>query len=335
MKSYYKQYNFVLETLAPLHIGCGEVHTQKEYLYEDNTFYFPNIELLYKKIGQENLNNQRKFENFLLKNINNNVTKSRLIDFLNDNRIKDRNFGGYRIKEHGFESEQSGKLNEVRKFVRDPYGNPYIPGSSLKGAIRTVLVNEYFRDEKNILWGARKSQKFNDIFHEIYVSDSQPLKNENLVLVQKWDYSPIKNEAKPLPVFRESLKPLVAVHFKVQTNTKEADELFCLLKELSKKFFDRYKKKLLSKVPEKYYQKNIYFPLYLGAGSGIWTKTNIDKVDLSRFNRGKLKMKREGTLKLTKYRQVRYKYKGKVETLIRNNENFYEMGKANFFYKEI
>lgn len=81
MKSYYKQYNFVLETLAPLHIGCGEVHTQKEYLYEDNTFYFPNIELLYKKIGQENLNNQRKFENFLLKNINNNVTKSRLIDF--------------------------------------------------------------------------------------------------------------------------------------------------------------------------------------------------------------------------------------------------------------
>lgn len=335
MKSYYKQYNFVLEILAPLHIGCGEIYTQKEYIYENKAFYFPDIELLYKKICQNNSNNQRKFESFLLKNANNNSVKARLVDFLNDSRIRERDFAGYRIEEHGFESERSGKLNEIRKFVRDPYGNPYIPGSSLKGAIRTILVNEYFHDEKNILWGGRKGQKFNDIFHEIYVSDSQPLKNENLALVQKWDYSPIKNEAKPLPVFRESLKPLVTVQFKVQTNTKEADELFSLLKKLSKQFFIRYKEKLLTKVPAKYYQKNIFFPIYLGAGSGIWTKTNIDKVDLSRFSRGKLKMKREGTLKLTKYRQVKYKYKNEIRTLIRNNENFYEMGKANFFYKEI
>lgn len=74
-------------------------------------------------------------------------------------------------------------LNEIVAFVKDEFGNPYIPGSSLKGAIRTILVNEEFKTD-DVPW-----KDGNNIFNEIRVSDSKPISVDNLTLVQKWDYN--------------------------------------------------------------------------------------------------------------------------------------------------
>lgn len=54
--------------------------------------------------------------------------------------------------------------------VTDPYGNPYVPGSSLKGMLRTILLSKdiaqdqikYKRDQSQIrseLSAGRKSRK--------------------------------------------------------------------------------------------------------------------------------------------------------------------------------
>ena len=87
-----------------------------------------------------------KFEQFL-QETKPSARNNRLISFLDDNRVLDRDFGGYRIVETGLEIDKNnrdfklGTINEVAKFMRDPFGSPYIPGSSLKGAIRTILMN--------------------------------------------------------------------------------------------------------------------------------------------------------------------------------------------------
>lgn len=41
----------------------------------------------------------------------------------------------------GDRSEEKGRL-QIMTCVTDPYGNPYIPGSSLKGMLRTILLSK-------------------------------------------------------------------------------------------------------------------------------------------------------------------------------------------------
>ena len=84
---------------------------------------------------------------------------------------------------------------------------------------------------------------------------------------------------------------------------------------------------------KKYIQNNIKAPIYLGAGSGIWTKTNIRQMDDEKINAirrkqyVKMRMKDKGVMKLTKYPT-------NVDSKIVKTKNFYEMGKCNFEVKK-
>ena len=44
------------------------------------------------------------------------------------------------VENVGDRSEEKGKL-QVMTCITDPYGNPYVPGSSLKGMLRTILLS--------------------------------------------------------------------------------------------------------------------------------------------------------------------------------------------------
>ena len=132
MKSDYKTFKFTLRTMAPVHIGSGEKYTSREFIYENDSFYFPDMGKFYASMVAKGLD--RKFEAFLMEH-GKRAVNNRLVSFTYDNRIKDRNFGGYKIKESDYENDKSslGTLNEISKIVRDGFGQPYIPGSSLKG----------------------------------------------------------------------------------------------------------------------------------------------------------------------------------------------------------
>ena len=201
MKTEYKTFQFSLLAMAPIHIGNGEKYTSREFIYENGYFYFPDMGKFYNRMVEKGYD--QKFERFL-QETKPNARNNRLISFLEDNRISDRNFGGYRIIETELETNNNylrgGALNQVSKFIRDPFGNPYIPGSSLKGAIRTILMNtnpdwnneNVVKDKKEnkslIPWGAKKGQNYDDLFNTIRVSDSKPFRNDSLILVQKWDH---------------------------------------------------------------------------------------------------------------------------------------------------
>ena len=351
MKTDYRTFQFSLLAMAPIHIGNGEKYTSREFIYENGYFYFPDMGKFYNRMVEKGYD--QKFERFL-QETKPNAKNNRLISFLEDNRISDRNFGGYRIIETELETNNNylrgGALNQISKFIRDPFGNPYIPGSSLKGAIRTILMNtnpdwnnkNVVKDKKEnkslIPWGAKKGQEFNDLFNAIRVSDSEPFKNEQIILVQKWDYSAKSLTAKPLPLYREAIAPLTKINFTITTTTKEAGILMEELGQRAQAFYKEYKTFFLSDFPENKIQPNLQYPIYLGAGSGAWTKTLFQQADgilQKRYSRMKTKMVGKGVLKLTKSPRKSVKTTQATRKLIMNDESFYEMGKANFIIKEI
>ena len=353
MKTEYRTFQFTLLAMAPIHIGSGDKYTSREFIYENSYFYFPDMGKFYNRMMEKGYD--QKFERFLQERMASD-SNNRLISFLLDNRISDRDFGGYRIKETGFETEKNnidsklGTINEVSKFMRDSYGNPYIPGSSLKGAIRTILMNtnpdwnneNVVKDKKEnkslIPWGAKKGQNYDDLFNTIRVSDSKPFNNEQIILVQKWDYSAKSLTAKPLPLYREAIVPLTRISFTITTTTKEAGILIEELGQRAQAFYKEYKEFFLSDFPENKIQPNLQYPIYLGAGSGAWTKTLFQQADgilQKRYSRMKTKMVGKGVLKLTKAPMKSVKTTQATRKLIMNDESFYEMGKANFMIKEI
>lgn len=325
-----KQYTLTLLTIAPVSVGNGKTYTSKEYILEDGYYYFPEMYKLYNVLRQKYPTKLDEFEKFLCEPKT--ARKTRLIEFLQNQGITDRDFGGYKIKATGYETDRkNGILNEIKQFAKDPYGDPYIPGSSLKGALRTILENEYFKTT-NISWGARAGKEFDDIFHNIRVVDSQVIDTDNLTLVQKWDYSYQKQQLKKLMIHREALKPMTEVKFEIDAVGAEAIELVEKLGQYSNQHQKRYQEKYLNLIPQKkYVQKNLKTALYLGAGSGFWSKVDMERVRLDRIGPrfGKIKMKGKGVFKLTKYYN-KAKHNEKAFTLINNGENLYEMGKCIF-----
>ena len=358
MKTEYRTFQFSLLAMAPIHIGNGEKYTSREFIYENGYFYFPDMGKFYNRMVEKGYD--QKFERFL-QETKPNARNNRLISFLDDNRISNRDFGGYRIVETGLEIEKNnrdsklGTINEVAKFIRDPFGNPYIPGSSLKGAIRTILMNtnpdwnnkkvvdtrgKRPKENKNMIsWGAKKGKEFNDLFNAIRVSDSKPFSNGSLILVQKWDCSAKLLKVKPLPLYREAIAPLTKVEFTITTTTAEAATLIEKLEDKALEFYKGYKNFFLKDFPEDKIQDNIDYPIYLGAGSGAWTKTIFKQANGIIQDRHKkpvqTKMKGKGVLKLTKAPILKQDDSVQPSKLIKNDESFYEMGKANFIIKEI
>lgn len=354
MKTEYRTFQVTLLAMAPIHIGNGEKYTSREFIYEKGYFYFPDMGKFYNRMVEKGFD--QKFERFLQER-KASASNNRLISFLEDNRISDRDFGGYRIKETGFEIEKNnidsklGTINEVSKFMRDAFGNPYIPGSSLKGAIRTILMNtnpdwnnkNVVKDKKEnkslIPWGAKKGQEFNDLFNAIRVSDSKPFRNDCLILVQKWDCSARSPTVKPLPLYREAIAPLTKVEFTITTTTAASATLIEKLEDKALEFYRGYKNFFLKDFPEDKIQDNIDYPIYLGAGSGAWTKTIFKQANGILQDRHKkpvqTKMKGKGVLKLTKAPILKQGNSVQHSKLIKNDESFYEMGKANFMIKEI
>ena len=354
MKTDYRTFQFSLLAMAPIHIGNGEKYTSREFIYEKGQYYFPDMGKFYNRMVEKG--HGQKFEQFL-QETKPSARNNRLISFLDDNRISNRDFGGYRIVETGLEIEKNnrdsklGTINEVAKFIRDPFGNPYIPGSSLKGDIRTILMNtnpdwnnknvlQGKKENKSLIpWGAKKGQNYDDLFNAIRVSDSKPFRNDSLILVQKWDYSAKSLTPKPLPLYREAIAPSTKINFTITTTTKEAGILMEELGQRAQAFYKEYKNFFLSDFPENKIQPNLQYPIYLGAGSGAWTKTIFKQANgilQERYQNSRTtKMVGKGVLKLTKAPMESVNTTQGSRKLIMTDESFDEMGKANFIIKEI
>lgn len=147
-------------------------------------------------------------------------------------------------------------VNELQLFIKDPYGNPYIPGSSIKGVLRTAILAKKIKEEKyfsfsiiekirdfrgnpksflnsenedvqRILLHSKKGmEKQNDMVNDcmsgIRISDSNAVPVNCLTICQKIDRR-IDGNIKTLPLMRECIKPNVEFEFQLSIDETETD----------------------------------------------------------------------------------------------------------------
>ena len=341
MMSNLKRYKLKLITVGPVFIGSGETYTPKEYIYmQDGSYYFPDMGKLYKKITSLNSYAKREFKNFLLgenRYRRKGKASAKLDELLNNLNldVHPKEYGGYLVSANKYLDDPKN-LNDIDAFIKNGLLEPYIPGSSLKGALRTIILND------NFVMSALNNNNIDltKLRHNIRVSDSQPLSSNDLIMVQKYDYNRHKRRYNPLPLYREALKPGVEVSFYITCEGKLAQAIIASLEVAAKKWYQAYYKKFLGELSKSQKDNLITFRkdkqeveryLYLGGGTGHLTKVKLPN-DYRRPSNKRIPMQGDGTYKLTKAPFTRSQYRKGIKPL--NKDNIYEMGKCYFEIKE-
>ena len=171
------KYKMKLEVLTPLHIGGADYKSKldkKEYVFdkENGTLTLIDSEKFISFLIKKNLFDEYIF--YIQKNLNlkkNEQDKNiKLIDFLKNKDIY-KNIEEFRKKAPFKVNSEIEEMNDIKLMLRNFQGKPYIPGTSIKGALVNFLLVNYitnnrdkFKDEKNrILEISQKFSNDNDI----------------------------------------------------------------------------------------------------------------------------------------------------------------------------
>jgi len=192
-----KRIKCVIKTFSPVHIGCDDLYEPTGFAVDDKTnslVVFDPVSF----ISSLNQNDRNKFSEICKKGTIESIIE--IYRFLRNRPVKGRSvsfctgFKSHYDKVLGLNSNMIKKeLNrfEIQRTAYSPFDQrPYIPGSSIKGALRTAYlnklasINNYKKDRKGNqkleekllkLDGEKPGDKiFKDPFRLIKVSDFMP-----------------------------------------------------------------------------------------------------------------------------------------------------------------
>ena len=123
-----------LEVLSPIHIGNGLEISPMEYVVDDSGFYRVDMDSLFrdKDFSIDDFIKNTELDSFYLGEFYGGIAKRHKRYVL---EVSDSAKNSMRIKK-----------NEVREFIKTG-GGVYIPGSSIKGAIRTAFLWSLLKDD--------------------------------------------------------------------------------------------------------------------------------------------------------------------------------------------
>lgn len=308
MIDYLKHYKVRLTVVGPVHIGSGREILKTEYIFLDGGKKIAVMDMakLYKLAIA--CKHGKSFEQFM-----SGENRMSLKKWLDDSKIDSKkylNCAKYVLDSSGVDFSNGTKGINVMEFVKDAYGKPYVPGSSIKGMLRTILLsgrilankknfdilaqnlrkyshanskrNYYLKSEieaieQKAFFTLKRDKKVpsnavNDELSGLIVSDSKSLEITDLMLGQKVDCT-LSGKEMNLPILRECLKQGSEIEFSVSIDTT-----ICRLN----------KEEILKSIElfnENYYEcflsafagatKPESNAVYLGGGSGFATKTVI------------------------------------------------------------
>ena len=223
----YKVYRMSLTTLSPIFIGSGEELNKSMYVYNNREIMIIDE----RKLIKELLLRKGLYESFLNECYSGNLN---LTNFLERhlNGYKDMDIYKYKIMSYS-DVKTNSKFNNINTFIKSSNGKPYIPGSSIKGAIRTAIIygeimnnknkyNNIFRDIVNyrnkynegyIVDNISNHFNIKNIFKNIAVSDTNDINIENLCICKRYDISTHIEVGHELPIYMELLKPCLKFNF--------------------------------------------------------------------------------------------------------------------------
>ncbi|MCL2045534.1 MAG: type III-A CRISPR-associated RAMP protein Csm5 [Oscillospiraceae bacterium] len=239
MNNFLRRFTLTLTVESPIHIGSGETLNQKEYIFDkrNRLVYFPEMHNMFRMLKNKGL--IERYEQFMFDKQND------LSYFLLNNNVSYEAWWGEPISV----SNTVTKLSNISSHIKDIYGLPYIPGSSIKGAFRTVLLSQEMRNRRvngnpvlhnlnningeaakrleadilNVLDRNEKNKRdaVNDVMAAFRFSDSEPIDRSFITLCQKKDMpvSTKNADEKSLNVFRECIKPGTKIHIMLAVDT--------------------------------------------------------------------------------------------------------------------
>lgn len=143
-----------LSVFTPIFIGSNEKYEKYQYIYDNKKVYFLNetkwCEFLFKnQLLDQFVNDISKFgdrrnlkewisQNQKLCGSYGDIKKG--ITYLLNHHILENGIPSYEVNKVNKGNKANEVNNQIEKYIRDGCGNPYIPGSTLKGAFRTAIL---------------------------------------------------------------------------------------------------------------------------------------------------------------------------------------------------
>ena len=302
MESYLKKYKFVFNTVGPVFVGSGQKLQKKEYIFDEKKGRVKIIDVN-KMLGFicKDKNLMRDYEKLMMSGDKNDDLQS----FFNDHKISEKDYKNWILRECNVKGNFNGE--DINTFVRDGRGEAYIPGSSLKGMFRTVILSylirhadEAYKNEMRArvvedlsdehldevdkemsvkflhskLTDSDRKDMVNSIMRGLIISDSKRIADKNMALYKKFDMS-VKGEGHSLNLVRECVDFKVKIETTITIDTTifpySKDDLFKMFEE-----FTQYYKEILEdkfKGCPKHSVSNKRF--FLGGGAGFISKTDL------------------------------------------------------------
>lgn len=302
MKRGLETYEITLTTVGPVFVGNGREISKKSLFLSRREICVMDEDKLYGCVCKRNL--AESYEGFLLGR-----GRETLRDWLEKNRIPESEIR--RCTRYTFENKGSlcncGLM--TMECIKDAYGQPYIPGSSLKGMFRTVLlaadILEHGEKYRRVAAGidrVLKAQKskgrkiltkeildveaeryrlldrniktpndaVNDIMSGFIVSDSEPLRQKDLILCQKVERHTDGTEKK-LNLLRECIRPGRKIRFALTIDTSICSITIDQIKRAIELFNDQYYENFVKAF--KGMDRTQPDQVFIGGGSGFVSKT--------------------------------------------------------------
>jgi CRISPR-associated protein Csm5 len=121
-----------LEVLSPLHIGNGNEFTLIDFVINNKNFIKVNFDKLAGYCFENKIplaeEIEEKKENFKME------------DFFKKHKLESKNFSDYSIPVNIDLNRMRRTKPKIKEFIKSANKSPYIPGSSIKGAVRTALL---------------------------------------------------------------------------------------------------------------------------------------------------------------------------------------------------
>jgi CRISPR-associated protein Csm5 len=184
-----------IELLSPLHIGTGtDLLEGVDWIQHDDYVYVADqnalLEAVFDRAGEEGRSDAA---------IATAIAGMTLNDLVEAGYLTKEDFAQDKKKSPLFRYRLRGTpaMNQISEQIKDVYGQPYLPGSSLKGALRTVLAVggatvqklRFDRLGRSRSWAAQPVERelFGrnpnyDLLRALQVSDSGPVSPDQLSL---------------------------------------------------------------------------------------------------------------------------------------------------------
>lgn len=291
-------FDLTLTTRSPLFVGNGTTYPKSNYLFSPSLklVYILDMERFFQMLLDENLVDQ--YERYILSG------DTKLGTFLRKEcKLKESQISAlYRYTVSAADAlDDDHSLKEIHSFMRGADGAAYIPGSSLKGVLRTAVLLRMMLEEKKGQWSNGKrmtdlegeylntlhlkkdknklnwaNDAVNSLFRGISVSDSQSIGDENMILCGKTDAMP-NGDTHSINLVRECVRPGTEIHFTLTLDTSVLKDTITVdyLRQCIQNYSGFYKKNYVDSfdTPKNTCDMRYDSILVLGGGSGFFAKT--------------------------------------------------------------